>query len=266
MSKKIYLSPSPQKDNAYAVGNTTEMIQCNLIADAAKAALVRCGFEVKKAPQGQKMNTSIAESNSWKADLHIPIHTNAYNGKSDGTLVMVYATAQRNLMAARPIYNHVFNIAPGKTVRAIQARPDLAELNSTNALAVYVEAEFHDNPPIAQWIIDNTKSIGEALTAGVCEYYGVNYVKVPDENPGNSNNSNGSSDKLYKVQVGAFSVKQNAEDLAKKLNIAGYSTYIVLEKDMPYRVQTGAFKIRDNAVELSEKLKKDGFDSFIVQV
>ncbi len=53
MSKKIYLSPSSQINNVYAYGNTNEMVQCNKIAEAAKTALERCGFVVKKAPQGQ---------------------------------------------------------------------------------------------------------------------------------------------------------------------------------------------------------------------
>ena len=80
MSKKIYLSPSNQDGNLYAYGNTNECEQCNRIADAAKEALERCGFTVRKAEQGQNMNVSINESNSWGADLHIPIHTNAGGG------------------------------------------------------------------------------------------------------------------------------------------------------------------------------------------
>ena len=97
MSKKIYLSPSNQDGNMYAHGSTNEMEQCNRIADCAKVALERCGFTVKKAPKGQAMKTSISESNSWGADLHIPIHTNACTntgtGTAGGTLVLVYNTA-----------------------------------------------------------------------------------------------------------------------------------------------------------------------------
>ena len=35
--------------------------------------------------------------------------------------------------------------------------------------------------------------------------------------------------KLFKVQVGAFGNKANAEKLAKELNLKGYKTYIVEE-------------------------------------
>ena len=263
MAKKIYLSPSMQKNNAYAVGNTNEMVQANRIADATKIALERNGFEVKKAPQGQSMYTSIRESNNWMSDLHIPIHTNAFNGKTDGTLVMVYSTAQKNLDAAQPIYDNLYAVTPGRTVRGVQARPDLAELRDTNATAVYVEVDFHDNPPIAQWLIDNPQTVAEAIAKGVTEYYGIPYIGA--NNNGSESNENENSNVLYKVQVGAFSVKQNAENLASRLNKAGYDTYIALGKDMLYRVQTGAFRERTNAEDLVDRLKASGFDSFIVK-
>lgn len=46
MAKKVYLSPSDQRRNTYAVGSTTEDVQCGRIAAACKAALERSGVEV----------------------------------------------------------------------------------------------------------------------------------------------------------------------------------------------------------------------------
>jgi len=214
MAKKIYLSPSMQSRNMYAYGGTTEMEQCNIIASHCANYLRNHGFEVKVAPKGQEMQKSISESNSWGSDLHIPIHTNAYNGSADGTLVMVYSTAKNNMEPATCIYNSVFAVTPGTTRRAIQARPDLAELRDTKATAVYVECEFHDNLAIAKWIIENTKTIGEAIAKGVCEYYGVN------TNNDNGNNNSG-NDNLYRVQVGAYKNKAYAEKMANKLKELG---------------------------------------------
>lgn len=176
MSKKIYLSPSNQSGNKYAYGNTNEMEQCNRIADAAKEALERCGFTVKKAPKGQDMNKSISESNSWGADLHMPIHTNAGGGA--GTMCMVYKKASENLKFANPIYAAVQAVTPGKTNYGVREYPDLSELCNTNAIAVYTEVDFHDNKDIAKWLIENVKMVGEALAKGVCQAYGVTY-KAP---------------------------------------------------------------------------------------
>lgn len=171
---KIYLSPSNQNGNLYAYGNTNEMEQCNRIADAAKIALERCGFEVKKAPKGQNMYVTIDESNAWGPDLHMPIHTNA--GGGHGTLCMVYKSTPESLKYAQPIYNAVQAVTPGTIDYGVRDFPNLSELKMTNGLAVYTEVDFHDNPSIAKWLIEHPTEIGEALCKGVCEAFGMEYI------------------------------------------------------------------------------------------
>lgn len=217
MSYKIYLSPSNQDGNMYAYGNTNEMEQCNKFADAAKIALERCGFQVKKAPKGQNMRVSISESNSWGADLHIPIHTNA--GGGNGTVVFVYSNATTNLKMAKPIYNAVQAVTPGTIDYGVREFADLAELNSTNATAVYIEVDFHDNKQIAKWLIENPQTVGEAIAEGVCDGYGVKYVPPEPIKP----------DVFYRVQVGAFSDKKNAEAYLKKVQDAGFKDAFIVE-------------------------------------
>ena len=81
--KKIYLSPSDQVRNIYAYGDTNEAAQCRKIASACKAALERNGFAVRTNFEDgtNAMYTRVAESNTWGADLHLCIHTNAGGGK-----------------------------------------------------------------------------------------------------------------------------------------------------------------------------------------
>lgn len=217
---KIYLSPSMQSHNMYATNNTTEMEQCNRIAEYAETALKRCGFEVKRAPKGQSMNDSIKESNAYNPDLHIPIHTNAANGQASGTLVMVYSNAEQNMKPARCIYNAVNAVTPGTTNYGIKVNSGLAELNSTKAIGVYIECEFHDRKDLAEWIINNVKTLGEAICKGVCEYANKSYI-AEQNTPSNENNN-----ELHRVQVGAFKDKTNAEKLAEELKSKGYSTII----------------------------------------
>lgn len=174
--KKIYLSPSMQKPNVYAYGDTNEMEQCNKIASYAEVALKRCGFDVKRAPKGQDMYVSIKESNNWGADLHIPIHTNAYNGKvTGGTLVMLYDNRAENVKAGEAILRSVAGMSPGNDY-SLRFNSQLAELNSTSAVAVYLEVEFHDTREGAEWIVRNVRNIGEAVAKGVCDYYAVKFV------------------------------------------------------------------------------------------
>lgn len=223
MSKKIYLSPSNQDGNRYAYGNTNECDQCNRIADAAKIALERCGFSVRKAPKGQDMEVSIRESNSWGADLHLPIHTNA--GRGAGTVVFVYEQSEENLKPARAIYQEVQAVTPGQTLYGVRTLSQLAELNSTNAIAVYLEVDFHDNREIAKWLIENPKTVGEAIAKGVCDAYGVKYTP-PQTDP---TPVPGKSDVFYRVQVGAYNDKKNAEAFLKQVQAAGFTNAFIVE-------------------------------------
>lgn len=222
MSKKIYLSPSNQYDNRYEYGNTTEMEQCNRFAEYAEKALKRCGFEVKRAKKGQAMTTSVTESNTWQADLHIPIHTNA--GGGNGTVVFVYKKTAENCAKAQPIYNEVQAVTPGTIDYGVREYPDLYELNATNAIAVYIEVDFHDNKTIAKWLIENAKTVGESIAKGVCKAYGVKYVA--------DNNAPQKINKIYRVQVGAFKSKTNAQAYADKLKKSGFADTIIKEDNI----------------------------------
>lgn len=73
------------------------MVQCNKIAEYAKIALDRNGFEVKKAPQRREMSTSIDESNSWGVDLHMPLHTNGFIGQNMARLLWLIRLSVRGL-------------------------------------------------------------------------------------------------------------------------------------------------------------------------
>lgn len=71
---------------------------------------------------------------------------------------------------------------------------------------------------------------------------------------------------LYRVQVGAYSIYENAKKMEERLKKDGYDTYIVtanVNGKKLYRVQTGAFSIKQNAINLQNKLKQHGYDCFI---
>lgn len=162
---KIYLSPSQQYYNKYAAGDTTEKEQCNRIAAYCTAALVRCGFEVKCAAEGTKTDDAIAESNAWGAQLHVPIHTNAGGGA--GCVVFVSRLSEDRLKYAQAVYDEVAAITEGEERYGVRTA-NFDEIRKTTASCIYVEAEFHDSPERARWIIDNVAEIGEAICRGIC--------------------------------------------------------------------------------------------------
>ena len=178
MSYKVYLSPSNQTDNRYAYGNTTEAEQCGKIAEACRVALVRCGVEVELGHM-KSMQEKCAESNALGADLHVPIHTNAFNGQVRGTRMFCYSSNGEGMKACRSIFAVVAPLTPG-TSENIKVNAEFYEVRVPAAPTAYIECEFHDNAESAKWIIEHTTEIGEAIAHGICNYFGVAY-KVKEE-------------------------------------------------------------------------------------
>lgn len=222
MAKKVYLSPSDQASNVYAYGNTTEAVQCGKIAEACRVALVRSGVEVKVGhmiPMSQKCS----ESNAFGADLHVPIHTNAFNGSVAGTRMFCYNASGNGYKACKAIFDILAPLTPGASEN-IKENTDLYEVRVPSAPTAYIEVDFHDVASCAKWIIEHTTDIGEAIAKGICRYLGITYntpiVAVPTV----------ASETIYRVQVGAYSVKANAEKMYAKLKSAGFDAMIVTDK------------------------------------
>ena len=73
------------------------------------------------------------------------------------------------------------------------------------------------------------------------------------------------NNKLYRVQIGAFTSKENAENYLAKAKQAGFSGFVVLS-DKIFRVQIGAFSSRTNAENYLEQARKEGFGGFVIEV
>lgn len=69
--------------------------------------------------------------------------------------------------------------------------------------------------------------------------------------------------KVYKVQIGAYTKKSNAEKILKQVSAAGFDAFITDPQEGFYRVQTGAYSIRANAVAKRNALQIAGFSAII---
>ena len=78
-------------------------------------------------------------------------------------------------------------------------------------------------------------------------------------NGGSSNSGNGT---LYRVQVGAYREKANADAQLAKVKAAGFDTYMI-QVDGLYKIQVGAYKEKANADAMLNRVKSAGFDAFI---
>ena len=219
---KVFLSPSNQYDNPYAYGDTTEGVQCGKIAEACREALERSGVTVKVGHM-PSMQDKCKESNAFGADLHVPIHTNAFNGKVSGTRMFCFSQDGKGMKACKAIFARLAPVTPG-TSENIRVDASLYEVRVPSAPTAYVECEFHDNATTARWIVEHTADIGEAIARGICDYFGVTY-KAPEQ-PKPAQPAKTAEGKLYRVQVGAFAVRANAERMLAKLKAAGFDGFV----------------------------------------
>ena len=217
---KVYLSPSDQCRNTYSYGNTTEDVQCGKIAVACKIALERNGVSVMLG-QYDTMANRCAESDKFGADLHIPIHTNAFNGSVSGTRMFCSSFSGEGYKACKAIFDVLAPFTPG-TSENIKVNTSLFEIKTPKAPTVYCEVDFHDNPSVAKWIIEHTTEIGEKIAEGICNYFGI---KFKDNTPQPSNTG-----EMYRIrkswddvksQIGAYRNLENAKKACKE----GYNVF-----------------------------------------
>lgn len=84
-------------------------------------------------------------------------------------------------------------------------------------------------------------------------------AKVTANLGGNTSSAEGT---LYRVQVGAYKNKANADAQLVHVKAAGFDTYMVQIGGL-YKIQVGAYREKANADNMMTKLKAAGFDAFI---
>lgn len=67
---------------------------------------------------------------------------------------------------------------------------------------------------------------------------------------------------LYRVQVGAYSKKESADNQLKAVKAKGFDA-LITQGDGLYKVQVGAYSVKANAEAQLAKVKAAGFDAFI---
>ncbi len=81
---------------------------------------------------------------------------------------------------------------------------------------------------------------------------------------GGSGGGSGSSDELYRIQVGAFKQKDNADKQVARLKADGFDAfYQYSDSDGLYRVQAGAFKEKANADKQLAAITAKGYSAII---
>lgn len=174
MAKTIYLSPSNHGvgQNKCLQKNCYEDKHTRPIANVCASYLTKSGFNVVVAKVTQTMQQRCTEANKKKADLYVPIHTNASSSKTARYVeFMTIRTNGKYRTAFDKIAPYFDNVYDGK-VKHTQ-RTNLYEINVPNALSFYCELGFHTNEIDVSQYIHNPEIFGAALAKGICNYFGV---------------------------------------------------------------------------------------------
>jgi N-acetylmuramoyl-L-alanine amidase len=168
---KVYLSPSTQERNIGKGTYGTEENRMNQLCNIVEPWLKELGFVLKRNKPEMTLNQVIAESNAWKPDIHVALHSNAGGGK--GLEIFTYAPGGNGEKLAKALYTELSSLTPWGDRGIKFSGKSLGETSRTHAPAVIVEIDFHDNKESADWIVRNLDKIAEGYVKGICKYAGV---------------------------------------------------------------------------------------------
>ena len=171
---KIYLSPSTQEANNGLPPFTIEETEMNGITDLLAPLLIKDGrFQIKRNSPSMNPYQCAEDSNSFKSDAHIAIHSNA--GGGEGTEIYAYGSGSNSERLAKCLYDQIAPLSPGSD-RGVKYNPKLIEVgDSVKATSCLIELAFHDNIKDATWMAYNAPTIAQALYKGICDYFGYSY-------------------------------------------------------------------------------------------
>jgi len=158
----------------------------------------------------------------------VSIHANAFsNPSASGYEIYVYKKSLESYKIAQSIHNSAKDILEvGTSIkdRGIK-EANFYVLKHTSMSSLLIEHEFYTNPEAVKKLKDDNfrQKCAEHIAKGLCNYYGIKYKELQANNKIDSKTNN---DTIYKVQVGAYKDKDNAEDMLNKLKEAGFEGFI----------------------------------------
>lgn len=253
MAKKIItLDPGHGKNGNKSPNNPgyIEGTQMWHLANKLKAALERYGLEVVTTrpditdDPALDVRGGMAGANG--SCLFLSLHSNApgqnadgsYDSSVTGTTVYYSLTRAENKALADQLGEKVSELMGhkyrGSKIREGNGGADYYGVLRSAAqkgctCAFIIEHGFHTNVKDSNFLLDdaNLQKLADAEAQIIASYFGQ------QEEQKEQNTASGETGVLYRVQVGAFSKKENADALADKLKAAGFDAYIVSSESDP---------------------------------
>lgn len=213
---KVFLSAGHGGSDPGAVAHGLKEKDINLQTMlACKDELEMHGVEVicsRLTDEYDPVGQEVKEANASGADIAVSFHANA--GGGDGFEAFYYSTSEKGKKIAELGEKYVK--ALGQNSRGIKSGNHLYFVKKTAMTAVLFESFFVDNDTdndIGDTVAEQ-QAFGVAYAKAILEYFNIPYKEEK-------------ADVIYRVQVGAFSKKANANTLKKQLKAAGFQAVIV---------------------------------------
>ena len=218
---KVFLGVGHGGSDPGAVANGVKEKDLNLsIALACRDELKRHGVEVKLSrvkDEDDTLSEEIKECNAFAPDLAVDIHNNA--GGGDGAEVFHHHGGGKGKTLAENILAEIVKVGQNsrgaKVRKNSQGKDYYGFIRETSCPAVIVECAFVDNASDLKMLATESdrQKVGRAIAKGILKTLGVEIQ----------------GDRLYRVQVGAYLLRSNAEDMQKKIKAVGFDAFIVKE-------------------------------------
>ena len=218
---KVFIGVGHGGSDPGAAANGVKEKDLNLsIALACRDELKRHGVEVKMSrtkDENDTLSEEIKECNAFSPDLAVDIHNNA--GAGDGAEAFYHYGGGKSKTLAENILAEIVKV--GQNSRGAKIRKNSSGkdyygfIRETSCPAVIVECAFVDNAQDLKILATESdrQKVGRAIAKGIVKTLGVEIQ----------------GERLYRVQVGAYLLKSNAEDMQKKIKAVGFDAFIVKE-------------------------------------
>ena len=184
--------------------------------------------------QANILTNIVKKCNAHEVDLDVSIHFNSGasdakgNGKTTGTEVLVYSAKSKAKQYAKNVCAAIAEL--GFANRGVKTNANLYVLRKTDAPAMLIECCFVDDKDDV--VIYDHRTMAEAIVYGITgERYNEPFDESEDaeSSKSGSETTTGSGKTLFRVQVGAYTNKENAQVMQQKLKRAGFDAVITRE-------------------------------------
>ena len=143
---------------------------------------------------------------------------------------------------------------PGNTTSNKSNRTD--NNNSSNS-------QMNNSGRTASAPIDSTAMVNSIPPDNEVFSVPVSSSNIMPQCPCDNNDYDTENEALYRVQVGAYRNKDNADRMLNSLLMDGFPAFIIYE-DGYYKVQVGAYRILLNAIKMEQRLRRFRYSTYIV--